>query len=229
MKAISNKKEVIIKFIIVFGVYLCYTQFFSVIFNSIGITGTTVNFVADLTFFAGIIYLYKDSLKESLKDFKERFKFSKVLLIVLCGVIGIFLATFLSGIITDIFYPGQDIKDDNTNAIYGINDKAYIIFKTAIFASIAEVLVYIKSVKDVVNNSRHNILFVVISALIYGLMNIAYANINLITLLAFVNYFLVGVVLAFIYTKTDNIIIIMLIKFIYSLIPLTILLTGVGA
>lgn len=229
MKAISNKKEAIIKFIIVFGVYLCYTQFFSVIFNSFGITGITVNFVADLIFFVGIIYLYRDSLKESLKDFKEKFKFSKILFYILCGVIGIFLATFLSGIITDIFYPGQDVTDDNTNAIYGIDDKAYIIFKTAIFASIAEVLVYIKSVKDVVNNSRHNILFVVISALIYGLMNIAYANINLITLLAFVNYFLVGCVLAFIYTKTDNIIIIMLIKFIYSLIPLTILLTGVGA
>jgi len=72
MKAISNKKEAIIKFIIVFGVYLCYTQFFLVIFNLFGITGITVNFVADLIFFVGIIYLYKDSLVESLKEFKTK-------------------------------------------------------------------------------------------------------------------------------------------------------------
>jgi len=87
----------------------------------------------------------------------------------------------------------------------------------------------LQSVKDVVNNSRHNILFIVISALIYGLMNVAYSNLDLVAVAAFISYFLVGCVLAFIYTKTDNIIIIMLIKFIYSLIPLTILLTGVGA
>lgn len=229
MEAISNKKEAIIKFIIVFGVYLCYTQFFSVIFNSFGITGITVNFIADLIFFIGIIYLYKDSLIESLKDFKTKFKFSKILIYVLCGVIGIFLVTILSGMIGELICPGQDITDDNTNAIYGIGDKAYVIFKTAIFASIAEVLVYIKSVKDVVNNSRHNILFIAISALIYGLMNVAYSNLDLVAVAAFISYFLVCVVLAFIYTKTDNIILIMLIKFIYSLIPLTILLTGVGA
>lgn len=229
MKAISNKKEAIIKFIIVFGVYLCYTQFFSVIFNSFGVTGITVNFVADLIFFVGVIYLYKASLKESLKDFKEKFKFAKVLLILICGIVGIAAVTVLGGIITDLLFPGQDLTDDNTTAIYGIGDKAYLMFKTLLFASIAEVLVYIKSVKDVVNNSRHNILFIVISALIYGLMNIAYAEFNLVTVSALINYFLVGCVLALIYVKTDNIIIIMLIKFVYNLIPLTILLTGLGA
>jgi len=91
------------------------------------------------------------------------------------------------------------------------------------FSIVAEELLFRESLSKCVDN---NILFVLISAIVYTAMNFVFTteSIDFIQLLA---YFLPALVFSTIYIKTErNIIIVMLVKFVYNLIPFTILLLG---
>jgi membrane protease YdiL (CAAX protease family) len=221
MEILAKKKNAIFTFLLVFIIYLTYTKVFTIIFgNSI-----TISLIGDISFLFGIMILYQDILINDLKKFFKSFDLKKKLKIILGGCAVIIFINILGGFITEVLFPNQVEIDENTNALYNL-EMAYTVFKTAIFAVIAEELVFRKSVRDVIDN---NIVFILISSLLYALMNIAYVNFNLISIVDLVQCFLFGVVLSYIYVKTDNVIAIMLVKFAYTLIPLTIMFLGIGA
>lgn len=231
MSLSKSNVKVLMKTIIVFIIYLFYTKFISTLFNIIGLNDSVMQmFIADLLFLFGIIIIYKDSIKKGFLEFKNNYKISKKITVILKWTIIILVVNMIMGMVTELLFPEvAEVLDDNSNAIYSLFDisSIYTIFKTMIFAVIAEELVFKKSIRDIFKN---NILFVVISGLIYVMMNFAYADLSQHYIwLDMFGYFLFAVITSIAYIKNnDNIFIVMLIKFFYNLIPLTILLIGVG-
>ena len=232
MSLSKNTINVLLKTIIVFIVYLFYTKFISAFFNMIGLTDSIMQmFIADLLFLIGIVLVYKDSIKQGFLDFKNNYKTSKKITVVLKWTVIIFVVNMLMGMLTELFFPNAVAGgDDNANAIYSLFDisSIYTIFKTMIFAVIAEELVFKKTIRDVFKN---NILFVIISGLIYVMMNFAYTDLTQSYIwMDMLGYFMFAVITSIAYIKNnDNIFIVMMIKFLYNLLPLTIMILGIGA
>ena len=217
----------LIKTLLVFISYLLYSNVISVVFSTFKVTNTTmISFLADLIFLVCIIFVYKDNLKNDFENLKKDYKISNIIKTVIIWVVIIFVSTILMGAITEMIYPNM-AADDNTNTITSLLDAStfYTIFKTMIFAVVAEELLYRESISDVVKNKY---LFVVISSIIYTIMNFIFVGFesNIIAMYVLI-YFLPALLCSTAYVKNNNnIIILMLIKFFYNLIPLIILLSG---
>ena len=135
------------------------------------------------------------------------------------------LVTGIGGMFLD-----SSTLDENTTAIYSLFEVStiYTIFKTLIFASIAEELLFKESLRSVISNDA---LFLLVSTFLYAFMNIAYADWNLnVVLLDFLSYASFSLVLGIAYLRNkSNIMIPIFVKFVYNLIPTTLLiLTAVG-
>lgn len=215
----------LIKTLLVFISYLLYSNVISVVFSTFKITNTTmISFFADLIFLICIVFVYKDNLKNDFENLKNDYRISKIVKTVIMWVVIIFVFNILMGALTEIIYPNM-AKDDNTNAIISLLDVStfYTVFKTMIFAVIAEELLFRESVSDVIKNKY---LFIVISSIIYTLLNFIFVGFNYKTIFAdLLTYFLPALLLSTAYIKNNNnIIILMLIKFFYNLIPLIVIL-----
>lgn len=215
----------LIKTLLVFISYLLYSNVISVVFSTFKITNTTmISFFADLAFLICIVFVYKDNLKNDFENLKNDYKISKIVKTVIMWVVIIFVFNILMGALTEIIYPNI-AADDNTSAITSLLDAStlYTVFKTMIFAVIAEELLYRESVSDVVKNKY---LFILVSSVIYTLLNFIFVGFESINIIVYIlPYFLPALLFSIAYVKNNNnIIILMLIKFFYNLIPLTILL-----
>ena len=228
-----NRKNIntLLNTIIIFIAYLFYTQVLSKILGLMSINDSvTQMFISDLIFLLGIIIFYKKKIKSSFNIFVKEYRLIKKITVILTWVVGIFFINILMGIITEFLFPEvASVMDDNSDAIYNLFSVSsiYTIFKTMIFAVVAEELVFKQAIRDVFTN---NIVFVVVSSLIYVIMNFAYANFNQSGILIdMLGYLMFAVVTSIAYIKNnDNIFIVMLIKFFYSLVPLLILVLGLG-
>lgn len=215
----------LIKTLLVFISYLLYSNVISVVFSTFKVTNTTmISFFADLTFLICIVFVYKDNLKDDFKNLKNDYKISEIVKTVIMWVVIIFVFNILMGALTEIIYPNM-ADDDNTSAIISLLDVStlYTIFKTMIFAVIAEELLFRESVSDVIKNKY---LFIVISSIIYTLMNFIFVGFESnIIVMDLLSYFLPALLFSTAYVKNNNnIIILMLIKFFYNLIPLIVIL-----
>lgn len=228
-----NRKNIntLLSTIIIFIVYLFYTQVLSKILGLMSINDSvTQMFISDLIFLLGIIVFYKKKIKSSFNIFVKNYKLSKKIIVVLKWVVVIFFINILMGAITEFLFPEvASVMDDNSEAIYNLFSVSsiYTIFKTMIFAVVAEELVFKQAIRDVFTN---NIVFIAVSSLIYVIMNFAYADFNQSGILIdMLGYLMFAIVTSIAYIKNDdNIFIVMLIKFFYSLVPLLILVLGLG-
>ena len=224
----NEKLKSLLKILSIYVAYFIYTTLISSTLSVFGISGeVTLMFISDLVFFASIVILYKDALKEGYKKFEKNYKPSKRIFFILKWVAILFGINMLGGIITEIFFPGL-AETGNTATIYSLASvsTAYIIFKTLIFATVAEELVFKKAIRELINN---NTLFIITSSLVYALINVMYTNFNYITLIDMVSYFLFSLVLSYVYVKNDdNIVMPIAIKFCYNLIPITIMIISMG-
>ncbi len=228
--AVSKKNmSVLFRTLGVLVSYLFYTRILGFIFNSFGLNDSVVQmFLADLIFLIAMIILYKKVIKHDFEAFKKEYKLSKKIKTILLWVIMIFLVNISMGILTDLFFPNASSSiDENALALYGLFNVSsiYTIFKTMIFAVVAEELVFKKAIRDIFSN---NILFILVSGFIYVILNFIYTD----TLTGFVlmdmlGYFLFSVITGLAYIKNnDNIFIVMLIKFFYNLVPLILMIQG---
>ena len=131
------------------------------------------------------------------------------------------------GMITEILTPGVD-ADANTNAVHNLFTVSawYTIFKTMIFGTLVEEILYRESVRD---NVKNNFVFIIISAIIYTIMNLVFTGLPETHVVSsiLVN-FLPAIFFSIAYIRNDNnILLLSLIKFCYNLIPLTVLLLGI--
>lgn len=224
----NQKIKSLLKLLSIYVAYFIYTTLISSVLSIFGISNEiTLMFISDLVFFMCVIILYKDTLKEGYKRFEKNYKPSKRIFFVLKWVAILFGINMIGGIITELIFPGLT-ETGNTATIYSIASvsTAYIIFKTLIFATVAEELVFKKAIRELISN---NVLFIITSSLVYALINVMYTDITYLTLIDMISYFLFSLVLSYVYVKNDdNIVMPMAIKFCYNLIPITLMLISLG-
>ena len=227
---ISQKNfEVLFRSIFVFVGYLFYTKLISTILKFTGIDNGTIQMIfADLVFLLAIVFIYRKNLKENIITFKNDYKISKKVTTVLFWSLIILVINVLFGIFSECVFPSIKFSI-NENPIYNLYNSSvlYVVFKTVIFAVIAEELVFKKALRDVLSN---DIMFILISGIIYSVINVIYLDLSQTYMwLDMIGYFLFALVTSIAYVKNkDNIIVIMLIKLVYSIIPLILLIVGVG-
>lgn len=218
------------KAILIFASYFLYTNIISSVFAMFGVQDDVIlMFISDLIFFFGIVYVYKDTLKADFISFMKNYTWGKKIWFILKWVLVLFAVNMLGGMLTELLAPELAVDDGNTTVVYTLASIStiYTVFKGMIFGVVAEELVFKKAIRDVIYDN--NILFIVVSSIIYGLINIAYTNISIATLVPFCSYFLFSSVLSYVYVKNDNIVMMMLVKLFYNLIPLALMLIELGA
>lgn len=218
------KQKKLINFVVVFLVYFLYTMYAGTIFSLLGITDNImVSFISDILFAIFIIHTYKKNLKSDYKKLKK-ISLKKKILIVIKWVFFIFLFVILCGFITDLIIPNH-VNDANTSAVYDLYNIStwYTIFKTMIFGTLIEEILYRESIRD---NVKSNFMFVIFSSVVYTFMNTIFVGFTEgFVLSSLLIYFLPAIFWSIAYLKNnDNILLLSIIKFTYNLIPLTILL-----
>lgn len=217
----------LIKMFLVFFAYFFYTMYAGSFLNAVGITNDILaNFIADIIFMVFAIFMYRENLKEDIKKFKK-YTPGKTIKTIVIWVVLIFAFNMLCGFITELLTPGVG-ADENTAAVYNLFSVStwYTIFKTMIFGTLVEEILYRESIRD---NVKNNIIFIITSAIIYTIMNLIFTGIPETHLLSsiLVN-FLPAIFFSIAYIRNDNnILLLSLIKFCYNLIPLTVLLLGI--
>lgn len=227
---ITINKFGVMKTLLVFIAYFAYTMVINCILGVFGINDPIqVSFVADILFAFVIIFIYRNVISKSFSDFRKSNSFFKRFMIVLFSVIVLFIINILGGVCGEILFSNMNDVDQNTTMIYELANMStvYMIFKTLIFASVVENIVFRVSIRELTTN---NIMFVVSSSLIYALVNVMYSEFSMFIFVDMIQYFLISMFLSLIYIKNKNSIYpVMLVLFFYNLIPLTILLFGIGA
>ena len=219
-----NKNNALIKMLGAFFVYFLYSMYSLTLGKALGVNNElAIMFVSDIIFLVLIVIVYKDNLKKDAEMIKKDYKISKIIKTVILWVIVLFVLNIVMGAITDVIAPGLAI-DNNTEALWGMS-KIYTVFKTLIFGVVAEEILFRESLRDVISN---NIIFIIVSAIIYTAMHFIFSGLpesNTIIYMAI--YFIPAIVSSLAYIKNkSNILILMLIKLVYNLIPLTILFLG---
>ena len=220
------KNDKLMKLFLVFLVYFIYTMYASTLFGMFGISDNILaSFIGDIIFSIFVIYTYRKNLKSDLKKIKK-LSSKKLFLTILKWVALVFVFVMFCGFITEIIFPNQSI-DANNDAIYNLYSIStwYTIFKTMIFGTIIEEILYRESVRD---NVKNKFMFIIISAVVYTFMNTIFVGfIEGSVVSALLMKFLPGIFWSIAYLKNnDNILLLSMIKFTYNLIPLTILLLG---
>lgn len=223
----KNTSEKLIKTLSVFICYLLYSNIISIIFSTFNIVNTTIiSFIADLIFLIGIVFAYRENLSKDFNSLKEKYKILDIIKIIILWFAIIFIFNICMGLLTDLLWPtASNMQDDNTKLLFDKNtlNLTYKIFKTMVFAIVAEELIFRESISDVIKNKWA---FILVSALVYTLINFAFVGFSSkIIILDILSYFLPALLFSYAYTKYDNnIVLLMLIKFTYQLVPLTLLL-----
>lgn len=221
-KAIWQK---LLKFVFVLVIYIFYGKIIGTLLSWIGIKGVLSLFLTDILFFCGIVWLYRKNLRQDFEKYKS---YSwKIKLKSILGSIGLILLVFiLMGVLTEIFVPAAaNVSTENNQMLTSLFDTSvlYLLFKTLIFATVAEELVFREAISETVTNK---VLLVVISSFIYALMNVIYGDLNGQFLwLDVLQYFLFYMILSIAYVKHDNNIFVPIsIKFFYNLFQLILLI-----
>ena len=211
-KSTSNTFESVklIKTLLVFISYLLYSNVISVVLSTFKITNATMlSFLADLIFLICIVFAYRDNLKKDFENLKKDYKISSIIKIIIIWVVIIFVFNILMGAITEMIYPNM-ATDDNTNAMSTLfkTSMSYSLFKTMIFAVVAEELLYRESISDVVKNKY---IFIVISSIVYTIMNFIFVGFESdIIVMDILSYFLPALLFSTAYVKNNNNIIILI-------------------
>ena len=216
----NNKIYYLIRTVLLFSYYIFGTIIFNKIFELFGINNSIIPMiVTDIIFFIVIICIYKEKLKINFVSFKNEYSTKKKILIIFKWFFIILIVNMVIGILKKTFSLNIDnVIDENATAVIQLFDISFIysLFKTLLFAPIAEELLFKESINDVVKN---NILFVIISISIYTVMNFMYASSDIVFLDLF-NYFIFSVILSIAYIRNNNnIVIVMFIKLFYNIIP----------
>ena len=214
----NYKTANIAKAIILFFTYIFYQKIGTLLFKNIGIYDNILtSFIADLLFFIIVIFIYRNDLKKEFKAFNNDYSLKNRCKIIFKSLFIILLINIIISFISSLFLPDNIDEINNIQSLVN-NSIPYLIFKSLIFSAIIETLVFQVSIRVLINKK---IIFILISSLVFTLMNLAYTNLDS-SYLIFdaIGYFTMSLIFAYIYVKTDNIFFIVFIKIIYNIIPL---------
>ena len=200
------KIKEIIKFILIFLLYLLYSDIIIIILTKLGVNikvlpnnlKTAIMFLINLSLMIMLFIFYSKSIKENLKDLKLNFK-SYIKDNFKYYVIGL-LIMIISNIIISFFIEGNSTNETLIREYINIMP-IYMIFSSCIYAPFTEEMVFRKSLRNCFNNK---VLYILLSGLIFGSMHLLSAS-NLVELVFLIPYSSLGCVFAYMYYKTNNI------------------------
>ena len=203
------------KGILVFVLYLLIPMIIGMFLpslNNSNLLSVLVRFIIDVGVIALFIYLFKDDFKEYNKGLVKNPK--KVIGVGLLFALFAFIAMPICNIILHVLnVSASDTNNDNINTLYGVIP-LYMMFQTLIYSPIVEGITFRKVFKDAINNKW---LFIIISGFVFGLYHIIYNMTSLSQILLMLPYFVVGMLYAGAYSKTDNIYSAFIATFVYNL------------
>lgn len=203
------------KGILVFVLYLLIPMIIGMFLpslNNSNLLSVLVRFIIDVGVIALFIYLFKDDFKEYNKGLVKNPK--KVIGVGLLFALFAFIAMPICNIILHVLnVSASDTNNDTINTLYGIIP-LYMMFQTLIYSPIVEGITFRKVFKDAINNKW---LFIIISGFVFGLYHIIYNMTSLSQILLMLPYFVVGMLYAGAYSKTDNIYSAFIATFVYNL------------
>lgn len=203
------------KGILVFVLYLLIPMIIGMFLpslNNSNLLSVLVRFIIDVGVIALFIYLFKDDFKEYNKGLVKNPK--KVIGVGLLFALFAFIAMPICNIILHVLnVSASDTNNDTINTLYGVIP-LYMMFQTLIYSPIVEGIAFRKVFKDAINNKW---LFIIISGFVFGLYHIIYNMTSLSQILLMLPYFVVGMLYAGAYSKTDNIYSAFIATFVYNL------------
>ena len=201
----------LLKAIILIILYIFNLNIVSTIFTFLNLDTSNITFLADAIYFGIIVLINFKYLIEQFKDMKNNTK-KKVSSILLC---------FILVLLINFIFNFMHINYDNLNNYSNF----YIIFKMLLFSTLAEELLFKKTIREVINIDY---LFMLASSFIYAFITIIYSDLTSIsTWLLFLWYFSIELIMSYFYVKHENILVPITSKFIYNFIKVILLLTGV--
>lgn len=200
------KIKEIIKFILIFLLYLLYSDIIIIILTKLGVNikvlpnnlKIAIMFLINLSLMIMLFIFYSKSIKENLKDLKLNFK-SYIKDNFKYYVIGL-LIMIISNIIISFFIEGNSTNETLIREYINIMP-IYMIFSSCIYAPFTEEMVFRKSLRNCFNNK---VLYILLSGLIFGSMHLLSAS-SIVELVFLVPYSALGCAFAYMYSKTDNI------------------------
>lgn len=200
------KIKEIIKFILIFLLYLLYSDIIIIILTKLGVNikvlpnnlKIAIMFLINLSLMIMLFIFYSKSIKENLKDLKLNFK-SYIKDNFKYYVIGL-LIMIISNIIISFFIEGNSTNETLIREYINIMP-IYMIFSSCIYAPFTEEMVFRKSLRNCFNNK---VLYILLSGLIFGSMHLLSAS-SLVELVFLIPYSSLGCVFAYMYYKTNNI------------------------
>lgn len=221
----DDMKSKLIKTLLIFVGYVFFTSILGILLNFIGINNNiTTMFISDLLFTLIVLEVYKKDLQIEFEEYKKRKSKLKNILI---GVLILFGVNMLLSLVLKMMNPQLSNLDNNSESIVQLFELStiYTFFKTLLYAPVIEELIFKKSIRDIINN---DVAFILISSSIYTIMNFIYtSSISEYMWFDIIQYFTFSTILSIIYIKNKNIIPVMIIKFIYNLIPTILLILKV--
>lgn len=168
-----------------------------------------------------MIITYKKELKNDLKKIKDNYR-KYIEISVLAYAIGMVLMMVSNIIIQNLF---THSLAENEQSVRTALDTLpiYMVAVTCLIGPFNEEMVFRKIFKDIINNK---ILFVITSGLIFGLLHVSGVDITSIGFLFFIPYGILGGTFAYVYAKTDNIWIPIIIHIIHNTLLVSIQLLG---
>lgn len=172
----------------------------------------------DLSFMIILYLIYRKKINKDIinykNNFKEYFKFG--LKYWLAGLV----IMMISNIIISMIYTNQSTNEEIVQSILD-SYPIYMIFSASISAPFVEELIYRKSIRDIFDN-KYNYLYIIVSGLAFGFVHTLANVTSTMELLYIIPYGVMGSMFAYIYTKTDNILVPMSFHFIHNTITIII-------
>lgn len=220
----------IIKNLLILLSYFLYEAIVLIIINALGIDVSKLNFiqkniylfVIDIIYLVSLVFIYRKELKEDFKDFKENgagyiFKYAPLYLL------GVILMGITNALLVKVTGMEMSTNEQNVRTLIKYYP-LYMSFSSVMYAPIVEELIFRKSIKNLFND---NVLFVLMSGLIFGLIHVVgTGNEGINEILMGIPYIIMGLDFAYIYAKTKNIFTTMTLHSIHNLTLLIIQFIG---
>lgn len=219
----DSEKEIAIKNILLYigtmfgGQFILSLLFLNLYGDSLKTQANLFLFSYLITFLALFIYNY-NFLKEEFKKFIKKFKTNFLYIII--AFFSLLFILYILGLIFDFF--GYESNPENQKEIENMYKyyKIHVIIASVFLAPLVEEIVYRKSVFGLINHK----IKIFLSGFIFGLIHII-SDPNLYTNFSYeiwnlIPYIVPGIVLAYTYYKSDNLLNTILIHMIYNVLAI---------
>ncbi len=170
-------------------------------------------FLNDLTYVVILILMFKEDIKNGIRDLRQNFT-ERAILSLNCWIVGCVLMTTSSVIISLILK--QEVSQNEALVRESIKiAPVYMLFACSVLAPIFEEMVFRKSLHGLI---RFKWLFIIISGLGFGLLHVLGNYNNPLDFLYVIPYGSMGCCFAYLLSKTNNIVLPIIIHMLHNTI-----------